>query len=450
MKKLILLLLFIPLVFSCSSSNEDTASNKYTLTTTANPSDGGKVFPVTKQYNEGETATINANPATEYVFQSWSGASGSSSTASVVMNSDKSVTANFVKKKYALTTSVEGEGTITEKVIKTGAVSDYNSGTLVELTATAKTGWKFKEWTGDLTGTDNPKEITINKAKTVKAVFESIPPFYLDDNGVTVKAREWVTAGLTGQLNGVTYTSVDRDMLISKLSSGEDVSKVVTTLVNSTEGMFMRAHSFNQDISNWDVSNVTNMKNMFRSARSFNKPIGNWNTSAVTTMDMMFSDATVFNQDIGNWDVSNVTNMAEMFGSWFFGESSQGKDATGGITIAFNKDISNWDVSNVTNMTGMFCAAKSFNQDISNWNVEKVDNMGGMFMYSNSFNKNISTWKTGNVMEMRNMFAHTTKFDINLTNWNTSNVKWCTNFNYKSNMSDSNLPNFPATSDCND
>ena len=57
------------------------------------------------------------------------------------MNSNKTVTANFVKKKYALTTTVEGEGTVTEKVIKAGAATDYNSGTVVELTATSK--WRM-------------------------------------------------------------------------------------------------------------------------------------------------------------------------------------------------------------------------------------------------------------------------------------------------------------------
>ena len=87
------------------------------------------------------------------------------------MDADKTVVANFVKKKYALTTAVEGEGTITEKIIKAGAATDYNSGTVVELTATGKTGWEFKEWTGDITGTDNPAQITVDKAKTVKAVF---------------------------------------------------------------------------------------------------------------------------------------------------------------------------------------------------------------------------------------------------------------------------------------
>ena len=165
MKKLILLLLVL-FVISCTKD-----PIIYTLTTSANPSEGGTVSPVVKVYNEGETATINATPATEYIFQSWSGATGSASSTSLVMSSDKSVTANFVKKKYALTTSVEGEGTVSEKVIKAGAATDYNSGTIVELTATPSDEWEFKEWTGDLTGTENPTQITIDKVKNVTAVF---------------------------------------------------------------------------------------------------------------------------------------------------------------------------------------------------------------------------------------------------------------------------------------
>ena len=206
----------------------------YTLTTTANPSEGGTVSPVTKQYNEGETAIINATPAAEYVFDKWTGATGSEETT-IVMNSDKTVVANFVKKKYTLTVNKQGEGTVIEKIIKAGAATDYNSGTVVELTATPSGGWKFKEWNGDLTGTENPKEITIDKPKTVTAVFETLPPFYLDANGVTIKARDWVTAGTTGELGGVTYTAVDRDMLIKMLTDEDDVSKVVTTLVTSLE-----------------------------------------------------------------------------------------------------------------------------------------------------------------------------------------------------------------------
>lgn len=158
--------LFFLLIISC---NKDPVI--YTLTTISNPIDGGMVSPNNKQYEDGEIASITATPALEYVFESWTGAQETSSSIKVLMISDKSVIANFIKKKYPLTVEIEGEGTLNEKVIKAGAATDYNSGTVVELTATPSDEWEFKEWSGDLTGTDNPKEITIDMAKTVKAVF---------------------------------------------------------------------------------------------------------------------------------------------------------------------------------------------------------------------------------------------------------------------------------------
>ena len=166
MKKLALFLSFL-FVISCSKD-----PIIYTLTTSANPAEGGTVIPSTQQFEEGETVAITASPSSDYVFQSWSGAAtGSTISTSVVMNSDKTVTANFVKKKFVLTISVEGEGTVTEKIIKAGSATDYTIGSVIELTATGKTGWEFKEWKADLTGTENPKEITIDASKTVKAVF---------------------------------------------------------------------------------------------------------------------------------------------------------------------------------------------------------------------------------------------------------------------------------------
>ena len=103
MKKLAL---FLSVLFVVSCSKDPII---YTLTTSANPAEGGTVSPSTQQYDEGETASITATASSEYVFQSWSGATGSTNSTSVVMNSDKSVTANFVKKKYSLNVMVEGE-----------------------------------------------------------------------------------------------------------------------------------------------------------------------------------------------------------------------------------------------------------------------------------------------------------------------------------------------------
>ena len=293
MKKF-LLLLSVLFVVSCSIDVE-----KYVLTTSANPEIGGTVSPTTKQYSDGDTAKLIALPAAEYELKDWSGdASGTLDTISVVMNSDKTVVANFVKKKYALTVNIEGEGTVTEKVIKAGAATDYNSGTIVELTAVSKEGWEFKQWTGDLISSSIIKEITIDKPKTVTAVFETLPPFYLDENGVTIKARDGVTAGTTGKLGGVTYTAVDNTTLKEMATQDQDVSKVVTTLVTDLEKLFHNKTTFNTDISSWDVSNVTNMNNLFSSYVSvFNQDISSWDVSKVTDMRYMFHNATAFNKN---------------------------------------------------------------------------------------------------------------------------------------------------------
>ncbi|MGB0357101.1 MAG: VCBS repeat-containing protein [Flavobacteriaceae bacterium] len=182
----------------------------YTLTATANPAEGGSVSPSSQQYDSGDVATVTATPSAEYVFQSWSGsASGSSPSTTVTMDSDKAVVANFVKKKYALTINVEGEGSVTEKVIKAGAATDYNSGTVVELTAVPEGEWLFVEWKGDLTGSENPKEITIDKAKTVTAVFvKKQYPLTIEIEGEGTVSEKVIKQGLATDYNSGTIVEL--------------------------------------------------------------------------------------------------------------------------------------------------------------------------------------------------------------------------------------------------
>lgn len=90
MKKL-LFLLFLSL-FSC---NKDPVI--YTLTTSSNPPNGGKVSPLSSDYEAGEIVSLQAIPNAEYLFENWSGTDGVYNP-SVTMSSDKTVTANFIKK----------------------------------------------------------------------------------------------------------------------------------------------------------------------------------------------------------------------------------------------------------------------------------------------------------------------------------------------------------------
>jgi hypothetical protein len=67
---------------------------------------------------------------------------------------------------YSLTTSAMN-GTITLNP----AGGTYASGTVVTLTATPKSGYKFSNWSGSVSGTSNPTTITMNANKTVTANF---------------------------------------------------------------------------------------------------------------------------------------------------------------------------------------------------------------------------------------------------------------------------------------
>ena len=58
---------------------------------------------------------------------------------------------------------VLGEGTVEKKVIKQGLKSDYNSGSIIELTAKSDNGWKFVKWDGDAKSFQNKIQITVNK-----------------------------------------------------------------------------------------------------------------------------------------------------------------------------------------------------------------------------------------------------------------------------------------------
>ena len=142
------------------------------MTTTVEPPEGGSIVmnPSSGQVLEGTSVTFSAQPKGDYVFAGWSGSvSGTENPKTVTVTSDLTVTANFILREYPLSISIEGEGSVSERVISTK--TDYSSGTVVELTALPATGWSFDHWEGDLTGADNPISITISSAKTVKAVF---------------------------------------------------------------------------------------------------------------------------------------------------------------------------------------------------------------------------------------------------------------------------------------
>jgi gliding motility-associated-like protein/uncharacterized repeat protein (TIGR02543 family) len=181
---------------------------------------------------------VKATPATGYIFTGWSGdVTGTSSSVSITMDGNKSVTANFQLIKYTLA----AVATPTAGGTASGAGS-YNSGDVVTAKATPAAGYVFIGWSGDASGTSTSIAITMDGNKSVTANFQVKAPdkytlatttlpaaggtvigagSYNSGDVVTVKATPATGYIFTGWSGDVTGTS-------SSVSITMDGSKSVT------------------------------------------------------------------------------------------------------------------------------------------------------------------------------------------------------------------------------
>jgi predicted ester cyclase len=155
-------------------------------------------------YNEGTEVTITAIPDNSYRFSLWSGDISSAASSHgiysnnpetkivkiamsetrlrfteirdsvsstdnpiiITMDSDKSIKANFIK-QHTLTLTASAGGT-TDPL---PGIYTYDEGTKVTFTAVPDTHFSFSHWDGDVSGTDNPKTVTINSDMFLTAYF---------------------------------------------------------------------------------------------------------------------------------------------------------------------------------------------------------------------------------------------------------------------------------------
>jgi uncharacterized repeat protein (TIGR02543 family) len=156
-----------------------TPTHIYTLSVSASPSGAGSISPSGGKYKSGVEVTLTTSPASGYTFDHWSGdASGTTSTITITMDSNKSLTANFkaTSQTYSLTTNISPSGA--------GSVSpssgEYESGVQVTLTASPASGYAFDHWSGSASGTTSTITITMNSDKSLTANFKTtIVPTHL-------------------------------------------------------------------------------------------------------------------------------------------------------------------------------------------------------------------------------------------------------------------------------
>ena len=155
---------------------------QFSLTVSADPSEGGSVSPSgTTTYDTGTPVTVTANPASGYTFTGWSGDCSGSGPCAVTMDGPKSVTANFVQ-QFSLTTSASpSDG----GSVSPSGTTTYNAGTEVTITASLASGYTFSNWSGACSGS-GASLVTMTADKSVTANFTQTS----DQSGKIAFARE--------------------------------------------------------------------------------------------------------------------------------------------------------------------------------------------------------------------------------------------------------------------
>ena len=202
-----------------------TPTPTYTLSVSVSPSGAGSVSPLGGEYESGEQVTLTASPATGYLFNHWSGdVSGTISTITITMDSNKSLTAHFVEKfTLSITVSPSGAGSVSP------VGGECESGEQVTLTASPASGYTFDHWSSDASGTSSSITIIMDRHKGVIAHFReasttpppasaglvilshSIRTRGTDNCPVVSGQAEWI--GYIGTKNGfeITATFYDSD-----------------------------------------------------------------------------------------------------------------------------------------------------------------------------------------------------------------------------------------------
>ena len=168
---LFLLIVFSALLaFSCSTESTPV----YQLSVDNEIILGGSISTSGMEAEQGDSITVTAVPDEHFKFVSWGGDySGTDNPMTIIMDSDKILTAIFEKVDYPITVHIQGEGSVKEEIIQ-NKTTDYTHGSWIKLTAEPEYGWEFTEWQGGANGSDHEIEVEVDGPIEITAVFERV------------------------------------------------------------------------------------------------------------------------------------------------------------------------------------------------------------------------------------------------------------------------------------
>jgi hypothetical protein len=222
-----------------------------TFTMATSTSNGAIILnPPGGVYNAGTVVTVTANPNVGYAFGSWSGdLSGSVNPTNITMNMNKSVTANFVPvPTYTLTTSATN-GSIT--LNSPGGI--YNSGTVVTVTAIPNAGYSFGNWSGNLSGSVNPTNITMSGNRSVTANFNTLPPGNMNVLFVVGSATGPSDAAISNRLQQAGYIVEVINDSASTMASATGKGLVIVSSTVGSGSVNTKFRDVTVPVINWET-----------------------------------------------------------------------------------------------------------------------------------------------------------------------------------------------------
>ncbi|MDB4349555.1 PKD domain-containing protein [Omnitrophica bacterium] len=189
------------------------AMNAYTITAKRN--EGGTITPFGEiPANEGDSVTFEIEPDDGYFIEyvKVDGVSEGAITSYPFENitEDHEIEARFATYKYALNINAENGN-----VIKAPDTELYDWGTTVMLNAVGDEGFHFVEWSGDITGKENPARITMYSNKDITAHFSddtTLPTIILENDqldGSTVFKSPLTITGTIRDDEGITVAEIN-------------------------------------------------------------------------------------------------------------------------------------------------------------------------------------------------------------------------------------------------
>lgn len=126
------------------------------------------------EWEAGSTVQLEAVPTTGRRFLRWSGAC-TGERCSLQMTAPQTVTAVFGPGRFALAVGVTGRGIVRSNpaglACQARCSAQFTSFRTVRLTATARKGWRFRNWAGACAGTRRTCAVPLRAASQVRAVF---------------------------------------------------------------------------------------------------------------------------------------------------------------------------------------------------------------------------------------------------------------------------------------